>query len=270
MDTILIVENGMTTPATRMLTGDGDAIDITIAFGDGSKDSKDSKDGPNAGSTESLKLLLKLDAKSSEDLEFPLAQGMVQVMATMAPNEEPDPAGTAYFTENFIPTGGATAFTIAPASCTLLFPYAASLPDMGWNTGIAIANPSAFTDTPLSGTITFTLFPNDGDMIEHSTSGSSPGVGLDSDGSLPAGSTHTVLLSEVLADAGMPPGDFIGHIYVRTNFTGCRGVGWVTDFSTVNQAYLPYFGDNLDEGSVPANNTKTPANNTETTNDEKK
>ena len=37
---------------------------------------------------------------------------------------------------------------------------------------------------------------------------------------------------------------------------GCRGVGWVTDFATVNQAYLPYFGDNLDEGSVPANNTK--------------
>ena len=63
-----------------------------------------------------------------------------------------------------------------------------------------------------------------------------------------------MLLSEVLSDAGMP-GDFIGHFYVETDFTGCRGVGWVTDFSTVNQAYLPYFGDNLDEGSVPANNS---------------
>ena len=56
-------------------------------------------------------------------------------------------------------------------------------------------------------------------------------------------------------DAGMP-GDFIGHFYVRTNFTGCRGLGYVTDFASGAQAYLPYFGDNLDEGSVPANNTK--------------
>ena len=47
------------------------------------------------------------------------------------------------------------------------------------------------------------------------------------------------------------PGNFIGHIYVETDFTGCRGVGWITDFGTVNQAYLPYFEDNLDEGDVP-------------------
>ena len=163
---------------------------------------------------------------------------------------------TEYFAVNYIPADGVVAFTIAPASCTLLFPYAVNLPDMNWNTGIAISNPSAFTDTPLSGDITFTLFPNDGEMIVHQTSAMSSGKGLDEDGSLPAGNTHTVLLREVLADAGMPMMDFIGHIYVRTNFTGCRGVGWVTDFSTVNQAYLPYFGDNLDEGSVPANNTK--------------
>ena len=75
-------------------------------------------------------------------------------------------------------------------------------------------------------------------------------MGLDEDGSIPAGNTYTVLLSEVLSDAGMP-GDFIGHLYVETDFTGCRGVGWVTDFSTVNQAYLPYFEDNLDEGGYP-------------------
>ena len=86
----------------------------------------------------------------------------------------------------------------------------------------------------------------------HQTSAMSTGTGLGPDGSLPAGNTHTVLLSEILDDAGMPM-EFIGHLYVRTNFTGCRGVGWVTDFSIVNQAYLPYFGDNLDEGDVPAN-----------------
>ena len=245
-DTI-IVDNAETTGAALMMTGDGDKLNITVGF-----------TMPNAASTESLKLMFDLAATSDqEDLMLPLDEGMVEVWVTMAPTEKPDMPGmdTEYFAVNYIPADGVVAFTIAPASCTLLFPYAAVVSAQDWNTGIAISNPSAFTDTPLSGDITFTLFPNDEEMIVHSTHGMSPGTGLAEDGSLPAGNTHTVLLSEVLADAGMP-GDFIGHLYVRTNFTGCRGVGWITNWSTVNQAYLPYFGDNLDEGSVPANNTK--------------
>ena len=242
-----IVTTGDTATGVLSLTGDGDKINITVGF---------SGDGPNAASTESLKLMFDLAVTSDqEDLMLPLDEGMVEVWVTMAPTDKPDMPGvdTEYFAVNYIPADGVVAFTIAPASCTLLFPYAASVG--AWNTGIAISNPSAFTDTPLSGDITFTLFPNDGEMIVHQTSAMSTGMGLDEDGSLPAGNTHTVLLSEVLDDAGMPM-DFIGHFYVRTNFTGCRGVGWITDFATVNQAYLPYFGDNLDEGSVPANNTK--------------
>ena len=244
-DTTIIVTNAETTGAELALTGDGDKINITVGF-----------TAPNAASTESLKLTFDLAATSAQDdLMLPLDEGMVEVWVTMAPTDKPDmvDANTEYFAVNYIPADGVVAFTIAPASCTLLFPYAVSAGS--WNTGIAISNPSAFTDTPLSGDITFTLFPNDGEMIVHQTSAMSNGTGLDEDGSLPAGNTHTVLLSEVLDDAGMPM-EFIGHLYVRTNFTGCRGVGWVTDFATVNQAYLPYFGDNLDEGSVPANNTK--------------
>ena len=121
-----------------------------------------------------------------------------------------------------------------------------------WDTAIAITNTSAFTDTPLSGTVKFSLFPNGEEMIEYSTDGSSSGAGLDDDGSIPAGNTYTVLLSEVLSDADMP-GDFTGHLYVETDFTGCRGVGWLTDFNTVNQAYLPYFEDGLNEGDIPSN-----------------
>ena len=59
---------------------------------------------------------------------------------------------TEYFAVNYIPADGVVAFTIAPASCTLLFPYAAVVGDMGvwdWDTGIAIANPSAGTDYSL-------------------------------------------------------------------------------------------------------------------------
>ena len=241
----MIVDNAETTGMELAMTGDGDKLNITVGF-----------TAPNAASTESLKLMFDLAATSDqEDIMLPLDEGMVEVWVTMAPTDKPDmiTATTEYFAVNYIPADGVQAFTIAPASCTLLFPYAVSAGT--WNTGIAISNPSAFTDTPLSGDITFTLFPNDGEMIVHQTDAMSTGSGLDPDGSLPAGNTHTVLLSEVLDDAGMPM-EFIGHLYVRTNFTGCRGVGWVTDFATVNQAYLPYFGDNLDEGSVPANNTK--------------
>ena len=246
-----IVTAGDTETAALEIKGDGDKLNITVGFS-----------APSAATTESLNLMFDLTATSSEkDIMLPLDEGEVTVWVTMAPTEKPAVVGTTteYFAVNYIPADGVVAFTIAPASCTLLFPYAVSLGETpsspAWNTGIAISNPSAFTDTPLSGSITFTLFPNDGDMIVHSTGGMSSGQGLDEEGSLPAGNTHTVLLSEVLDDAGMPM-EFVGHLYVRTNFTGCRGVGWVTDFSTVNQAYLPYFGDNLDEGSVPANNTK--------------
>ena len=215
---------------------------------------------PNPASTESLNLMFSLDASSSvDDIMLPLDEGVVEVWVTMAPTEKPDmpDANTEYFAVNYIPADGVQAFTIAPASCTLLFPYAAVFPDLmpAWNTGIAITNPSAFTDTPLSGTVTFTLFPNDEERIVYSTDGSSSGTGLDVDGSIPAGNTYTVLLSEVLSDAGMP-GDFTGHVYVETDFTGCRGMGYVTDFNSGAQAYLPYFGDNLDEGDVPANTSQ--------------
>ena len=59
----------------------------------------------------------------------------------------------------------------------------------------------------------------------------------------PAGNTYTVLLERACWLWVEHEGDFTGHLYVKTDFTGCRGVGWVTDFSTVNQAYLPYFGE---------------------------
>ena len=149
--------------------------------------------------------MFSLDARSGtvDDIMLPLDEGVVEIWVTMAPDEaKVMPNGSTtdeYFAVNYMPADGVVAFTIAPASCTLLFPYAAVVPAADWNTGIAISNPSAFTDTPLSGDLTFTLFPNDGEMFMHSTDGMSTGEGLDEDGSLPAGNTYTVLLSEVLS-----------------------------------------------------------------------
>ena len=212
-------------------TGTGDDIDLTITFAT-----------PGAAG-ESLALEFGLDT-----LNMAVAEGMVTVMATMTPDEAGDDAE--FFDEMF--TAAATVFTYDPASCTLLFPYGTVLSDLGWNTGIAVSNPSGFGSSPLSGGITFTLFMNGAEKpMVVTTDAMTPGA-LDDEGMLEAGNTYTVLLSELLAMAGHD-GDFIGHLFAKADFTGCRGVGWVTDFGTVNQAYLPYFGDNLDQGGVPAN-----------------
>ena len=240
------------------LTGDGKDMTVDITFGPFNGETADDDNSPSNLKTETLTLTLALDANmgtgaDDASVALPLMMGEILASVTMMPVKATAPAdGTPYFTENFMPAGGGAVFTFAPASCTLLFPYAAAL--MGdWNTGIAIANPSDFTGgTSLSGSITFTLFPNDGDMVEYPTDGMSPGRGLDPDGFIPAGNTYVVLLSQILDSADFS-GDFLGHIYVKTDFTGCRGLAYVTDFNSGAQAYLPYFGDNLDEGSVPAN-----------------
>ena len=58
---------------------DGKDIDITIGF-----------TGPVGTGKDSVKLLLTLDARSSvEELMLPLDEGMVEVMATMAPTSKP-------------------------------------------------------------------------------------------------------------------------------------------------------------------------------------
>ena len=85
---------------------------------------------------------------------LPLDAAVVEIWVTMAPTSKPDHGGyadTEYFAVNYIPADGVQAFTIDTASCTLLFPYVAALMrPSDWNTGIAISNPSAFTDTPLA------------------------------------------------------------------------------------------------------------------------
>ena len=211
------------------LTGDGKDIDIEIAFAAGSMDT-----GPTAAA-DSLKLTLNLAA------EFPIAEGMVRVMATMAP-DEPDMSGDPYFTENFLPAGGVVAFTINPATCTLLYPYVTYNPPYMVDTGIAVTNPTGFGGDALSGPITFHLFGNDSDPDSYTTGVGTPGgmdSGLDENGNLAAGKTYSVLLSQLLAWTSIE-GVFEGHVYVETDFTRCSGLGLVWDNNgTFSQGYIP-------------------------------
>ena len=62
------------------------------------------------------------------------------------------------------------------------------------------------------------------------------GVGLEDDGTLAPGGTYQVMSSEILAatDWGST---FQGHVHLIADYTNCSGLGWVTDFEKVNQAY---------------------------------
>ena len=87
--------------------------------------------------------------------------------------------------------------------------------------------------------MTLTFFGNEGTMAEFSTEEfPNVGAGLNAMGLLPAGGTYSVLANEIIESFPDWGESFVGHIHVLADYTGCNGVGWVTDFGTVNQAYI--------------------------------
>jgi len=148
------------------------------------------------------------------------------------------------------PLGPFTLFQIVQSSTTILFPFVQSaIAAGGYNTGIAIANTSldpgsAATGfvSPIaqSGTITFWFFPQlsspTGTVtpFSYTTTGTTLGTGLDSTGKLPAGSTYSVLLTQLLQSAGKPT-DFVGSMYAIVNSTNAHGLFVLSNFLTFSQ-----------------------------------
>ena len=90
----------------------------------------------------------------------------------------------------------------------------------------------------IAGGLTLTFYGNEGTMAEFSTEEyPNVGAGLNEMGLVPAGGTYSVLASEIIAATDWGE-SFVGHIHVLADYTDCNGVGWVTDFGTVNQAYV--------------------------------
>jgi len=138
------------------------------------------------------------------------------------------------------------------STTTLLIPFAQSIAALGYNTGFAISNTTEdpgtatgfISPTPQSGTITFYFFPQlpsptgtNPTNSSYTTTAGSPGTGLDATGKLPAGSTYTVLLTQVLAAANQPI-DFSGYVFVVCNFTNGHGLFVVSNFTTFSQGAL--------------------------------
>jgi hypothetical protein len=136
--------------------------------------------------------------------------------------------------------------SIVAASTDLLIPYVVSDGLAGgYDTGFAIANTNTdpFTvggATAAAGTLTFYMYPRSatgaGTALTLTTAtGTTPGVGLATDGTLASGGTWTGLISEVLTADGASK-VFTGYVIVRANFLNAHGISFVTNFATFTSA----------------------------------
>jgi len=174
-----------------------------------------------------------------------LTPGTVTVTATMSPigtalNSSQQPTvtgGFPRFAQEDI--GPVVVVNIVASNTTLLVPFAVR--DGAFDTGISLANTTADPfgtggggATPSAGTIVLNFFPRAaagaGTPFSLTTSATvKPGIGLSADGTLAAGSTWTVLLSELLTAAGQT-GSYTGYIFFQTNFINAHGAPFVSDF----------------------------------------
>ena len=168
------------------------------------------------------------------EMLFPLDRASVMAKATFTDMQ----GGDDNFEDAF--TDYVTVFNIRPAQCEILFPVVSVFPETSemsrWETAISVTNP-AYTEEMASGGLTFTFY-GEGDVVAtyDTTVDEIAGVGLEADGTLSPGGTYQVLASEILAATNWGE-TFRGHVHLRADYTNCSGLGWVTDWMTVNQAY---------------------------------
>jgi hypothetical protein len=203
---------------------------------------------PNLTAVDNLGLQLTISGAPSGTL----SAGTFTVVATHRPiGDALDAAGVPTETGGFprflqADTAAVTFGTIAQATTTLLIPYALS--GFGnYNTGIAVANTTADPfgtsgggAVATGGTLTFTFYPNAGTGLGtgvgySTTTAGRPGSGVDSSGSIAAGSTYAVLLSDLLTAAGRT-GDFQGYAFISANFLNAHGVAYIFQGPTLTSA----------------------------------
>ena len=124
-----------------------------------------------------------------------------------------------------------TVIDVESSTTTLVLPYA--LATQGFDTGIAISNMN--TGDEQAGGIMFMLYQNGDEPIELSTTEMEVGRGLTTNGMLEAGATYAVLLTEILAAAGVGAVDgdygFSGYVELITDFTHADGIAYISDWA---------------------------------------
>ena len=209
---------------------------VTVMLGgmDVDPDNQQARDRPTPTSVTLGLTLTAVPPDDDEEMFFPLARSSIMARATFT-----DPTGLVNNFEDAF-TEYVTVFNIRPAQCELLFPVVTALPATtgrgNWETAISVTNP-AYGEEMASGGLTFTFYGM-GDVVETYDTTVDPiaGVGLEDDGTLSPGGTYQVLASEILKATGWGE-TFQGHVHLLADYTNCAGLGWVTDWMTVNQAY---------------------------------
>ena len=173
--------------------------------------------------------------------------GTISVTATLFPfGDGIDSAGVPREDQGYpsfveADVGPTTIVNIIAANTTMLMPYALVLGQ--FDTGLAVANTTADPfgggggATRANGTVILDFYPTSstggaGTPFSLTTSSTvKPGSGLSSDGTLGAGATWTVLMSQLLSAAGQT-GNFIGYVFIRANFLNGHGTATISDFRT--------------------------------------
>jgi hypothetical protein len=195
-------------------------------------------------------LMLDIVPQPSTSTSAAFAAGDITVTVTLAPtgngldadtvhNNSATPTTTGGYPRFLAENTTLTVGTITSASTTLLIPYAVVDNSILYDTGISLANTSKdpFTTgsaTQTAGTVKVTVFPRTdtgaGTSFSFTTSSTKkPGQGLSTDGTLAAGSTWTVLLSQIMTQEAVT-GPLTGYIFLETNFLNAHGITFVTDF----------------------------------------
>jgi len=182
----------------------------------------------------------------------PFTTGPIQVTATFYPINPAltgslIPFSTTYPNFAQADLGPLTIGTVVNPTTTLLIPYAVA--DLGFDTGIAIANTTADPfggavnggATAGAGPVTISLYGRTATgatptVVTINTSATvRPGSGLDASGNLNSGSTWTVLLSELRSSAGQT-GSFTGYIFIQVPFLDGHGASFISDFRSFTSA----------------------------------
>jgi hypothetical protein len=260
--------NGLGTPAFEAVDGSAPTTLLTTAPAFSSSSTSlsvfyrlTSTQDPTTLETAKFAVTVAFSAGSGS-VNLPIPAGSIQFNTTLWPTGTAfDANGNVISTQAQIPRyvesliGPTTLVNISTATTALLVPFAQRLSAIGYDTGFAVANT---TEDPggsalgsgitgaiaQSGTMTFYFFPQlpspsgtNPTNTSYTTTGTSPGTGLDTSGRLPAGSTYTVLLSQLLQAAGLPA-DFAGYVIIVTNFTDAHCLFVVSNFTTFSQGNL--------------------------------
>jgi hypothetical protein len=184
-------------------------------------------------------LWLSCTSVSSGSATLPLPSAPVTVQAEMGPlGAALGTGGTALtglatgliprYQDTPQPAAGVPVILFPPSQSVLLITFAVVVP--GFNTGIAISNtttdifgPSGGGATPTAGTITFTLFKNDGTSKTFTTA------------SVNSGTTYAANLSDILSSAGFGT-TFSGYIFAQANFPQAHGAATIYDTNSGHAA----------------------------------